>query len=366
MLRKLFASRGFVSVLGVVLVGALAAVAGFVMLRPTAARIGYCAILPDAIGLYRGNDVTLRGIKVGAVTAVRNEGSGVRVEFRIDARHPLRGEPTATTLSDTIVADRRLALNESTGAPWNPGSCITKTATPKSITQTLDAMSKLADQLDGGSDPARRGTLSAAVSEFDRATAGTGPTLNSIITQLASALRNPDSSVAHIGSLIDTLTTLSKSVADGWGDLRQMLDGLSPILELVNNVWDQVVQIVHSIVVILPWFNDITTKYGERILGLLDKTVPFLDLAAAHADSLAKIIDLIPVVANGFRTVTDPATGAIMVAYSAPRVALDQPGADQVCAAIDAVLPGHCTGSGDGLAATDLTALVLSLAGGAR
>ncbi|WP_405136615.1 MlaD family protein [Nocardia sp. NBC_01388] len=366
MLHKLFASRGFVSALGVVLVGALAVVAGFVLLRPTAARIGYCAIMPDAIGLYVGNDVTLRGIKVGSVTSLRNEGSEVRVDFRIDAGHPLRGEPTATTLSDTIVADRRLALNGSTGARWNPGTCVTKTATPKSITQTLDAMSKLADQLDGGTDPARQNTLSAAVAEFDRATAGTGPKLNTIITQLAAALRSPDSSIAHIGSLLDTLTTLSKSVADGWGGLRQMLSGLSPILQLVNNVWDQVVQIVNSVVVILPWFNDITTKYGGPILGLLDKTVPFLDLAAAHASSLQKIIDLIPVVAGGFRTVTDPATGAIMVSYSAPRVALDQPGADQVCAAINALLPTGCTQSGNGLASTDLTTLVLGLAGGAK
>lgn len=366
MLNRLFASRGFVSVLGALLAGALALAAGIVLLQPAKARIDYCAILPDAIGLYVGNDVTLRGITVGTVSAITNENSAVRVDFRIDAQHPLRGDPTATTVSDTIVADRRLAVNSSSGADWNPRTCLTRTATPKSINQTLDALSALADQLDGGNDPAHRDSIGNAVAEFDRATAGTGPKLNTIITQLASALRSPDVSIAHIGSLIDALTSLSKSVADGWGDLRQMLSGLSPILQLVNDVWDQVVQIVHSVVVLLPWLNDITTEYGGPILGLLDKTVPFLDLAAAHAGSLRQLLDLIPVAATGFGTVTDPRTGRVMVAYHAPKVKLDQLGSEQICAAINVVAPGRCAGTSDGPATTDLTALVLGMIGRAQ
>ncbi|MFE9577047.1 MlaD family protein [Nocardia sp. NPDC006044] len=363
MLRRLFASRGFVSALGALLAGVIAIAAGIVLLQPAKGRIGYCAILPDTIGLYVGNDVTLRGIKVGTVTAITNENAAVRVDFRIDAEYPLRGDPTATTVSDTVVADRRLAVNSSSGPDWKPQTCLTRTATPKSITQTLDALSTLADQLDGGGDPARRDSISNAVAEFDRATAGTGPRLNTVITQLASVLRSPDASIAHIGSLLDALTSLSKSVANGWGDLRQMLTGLSPILQLVNNVWDQVVQIVNSIVVLLPWINDITSKYGGRILGLLDNTVPFLDLAAAHAGSLQQLLDLIPVVDKGFRTVTDPGTGRFMVSYRGPTVTLDQPGADQICAALDALLPGRCTKSSEGLATTDLTTLILGMVG---
>ncbi|AYF79409.1 MCE family protein [Nocardia yunnanensis] len=366
MLRRLFASRGLVSLLGALVVATVVAVAAIVMWQPMQKRIAYCAIMPDAIGLYVGNDVSLRGIKVGEVTGIRAQGTGIRVDFRIDADHPLRGDVTVTTVSDTIVADRRLAVNGGKGPDWQPGTCITKTATPKSITQTLDALAKLADQLDGGDDPAQHGRISAAVAEFDKATAGTGPKLNDIITQLAGALRSPDTSIAHLGALIDTMTSLSKSVADGWGDLRTMLAGLSPVLQLVNQVWGQVVQIVNSIVVILPMFNDITTKYGGPILELLDKTVPFLDLAAAHVGSLQQLIDMIPVAAQGFREVTDPQTGRLMVSYAAPRVALAQPDAEQVCAAVNALAPGRCAKADGGLASVDLSALVLGLAGGVK
>ncbi|WP_169586481.1 MlaD family protein [Antrihabitans stalactiti] len=339
MLRNLLASRGFVSILGAVVVAAIAAACAFVLLQPTKARIDYCAIMPDSVGLYVGNDVTLRGILVGAVSDIRTEGTGVRVEFRIDADHPLRDTASATTVSDTIVADRRLAVNDMAGPAWNPSECITKTATPKSLTQTLDSLASLADQLDGGNDPAARSTISAAVTQFDQSLAGTGPKLNDIVTKLAAALRSPDAAIGRIGTLIDTMSSLSQSIANGWGDLRTMLTNLSPLLQLVNTIWDQVVQVVNSIVVILPWLNDITTKYGGPILQLLDKTVPFLDLVAAHVGTLERLIDMIPALESGFRTITDPATGVPMVSYAPPTT---------------------------GLTPADLAALVFGPAGGAR
>jgi phospholipid/cholesterol/gamma-HCH transport system substrate-binding protein len=339
MLRNLVASRGFVSILGAAVVAAIAAAGAFVLLEPTKARIDYCAIMPDAIGLYVGNDVTLRGIRVGTVSDIRSDGTKVRVDFRIDADHPLRDTVTATTVSDTIVADRRLAVNDAPGNTRNPDDCITQTATPKSLTQTLDSLADLADKLDGGSDPAARNTISTAVTAFDRSVSGTGPKINDIITKLAAALRSPDAAIGRIGSLIDTMSSLSQSIANGWGDLRTMLDGLSPLLQLVNEVWDQVVQVVNSIVVILPWINDITTKYGGPILKLLDKTVPFLDLVAAHVGTLERLIDMIPALESGFRTITDPETGVPMVSYAPP---------------------------GNAFTATDLAGLVFGSAGGTR
>lgn len=361
MFRRFLGSRGFVSLLAAVLVAAVAAVAAIVALHPERRQVNYCAIMADAIGLYPGNEVTLRGIKVGSVTGIRADGDRVRVDFRIDAAHPLRAATSAATVSDTIVADRRLAVNDRTGPAWNPATCITTTATPKSITQTLDAFSSLAGQLDTGTTPP--GALGAAVGAFGTATAGLGPQLHDIVMQLGVVLRSPDTAIGHIGSLIDTLTSLSHSIAGGWGNLRQMLAGLTPVLQLVNEIWSEVVQLVHSVVVILPLFNDITTKYGGPVLRILDHTVPFLDLVAAHVSTLRQLLDLMPVLAGEFRNVTDPSTGRIAVTYAAPKVALPAPAADQICATLNAITPGKCRPGAGGAAAVDLTTLVLGAAG---
>ncbi|MEV6558224.1 MlaD family protein [Nocardia sp. NPDC051756] len=363
MLRKFLASRGFVSILGGVLVAVVAAGVAFVMLEPMKKVIGYCAIMPDAVGLYTGNDVTMRGMKVGTVTGIRPEGLGVRVDFAVDAAHPLRGTASATTVSDTIVADRNLAvLGTKGGADWNPNACVTKTVTPKSLTATFTALSKVADELQGGDDPAQRDRIKQAVTQFDKATAGDGPKFNDIIQELAAALRQPDAAISHIGSLIDKINELSASVANGWGKLRQMLDGFAPILQTVNDVWGQVVEIINAIVTIVPWVNDVTTKYGSPILRLLDDSVPYIQLIGANVGSAQQLIDMVPAIAELFRTVTDPATQRVAVSYAPPKVALAQPDADQVCAAINAVAPGRCTDAA-GLAKVDLVPFVLTMGG---
>ncbi|MBL1079601.1 MCE family protein [Nocardia sp. 2] len=364
MLARLFGSRGFLSAMGAVLAAVLAGVAALVLLQPLKKQIAYCAIMPDAIGLYTGNEVSLRGIRVGTVTGIRPEGTGVRVDFRIDAAHPLRGKTTAATVSDTLVADRRLAVNTTKGDDWDPGTCITQTATPKSISATLDAVTTLAKQLNGDGDPAGQQTLAAAITAFDAATTGTGPKLHDIITQLAAALQSPDESIAHIGSLIDTLSSLSQSVADGWGDLHEMLAGLASVIELTNQVWNQVVELIDSVVVILPWLNDISTKYAGTILELLDRAVPTLELIASDVGSLQRLIGMTPAVVSAFRTVPDPQTGATMISYAAPKVALAQPAADQICAAVAVLDPGKCVAADNGMSGLDLTDLVLSLMGG--
>ncbi|MFF2554318.1 MlaD family protein [Nocardia sp. NPDC058058] len=363
MLRSFIASRAFVSIMAGVLAVIVAAVGAVYFLEPNKKMIAYCAIMPDGIGLYRGNDVKMRGMKVGSVTDLRPEGTGVRVDFEVEAAHPLRGEASATTVSDSIVADRTLAVFGTKGADWKNADCITKTVTPKSLTQTFSAMSKVADELQGGDDPAQADRIKQAITLFDRATAGSGPKINDIITQLSAALRSPDAAVSHIGSLIDKLNELIASVANNWGDLRQMLDGFAPILQTVNDVWDQVTELVNSIVTILPWLNDVTTKYGGPILQLLDSSVPLVHLLGANVGGLQQLVSMVPSIAGMFRTATDPQTGAIGVSWAAPRVALPAPQAEQVCAALNAVAPGRCGGTADGMTSVDLVPLILGSVG---
>ena len=67
MLHKLLGSRAFMSIAGTVAVVAVAVVGYLVAFQPLKATTAYCAIMPDSVGLYPGNQVTMRGITVGNV-----------------------------------------------------------------------------------------------------------------------------------------------------------------------------------------------------------------------------------------------------------------------------------------------------------
>lgn len=362
--QRLLASPGFVTVIGGVLVAILSVVGYFVAFRPLDKTIGYCAILPDAVGLYPSNHVTMLGMPVGTVTALSPDGAGVRVEFEVDADHPLTGQVIATTVADTLLADRNLAVLGEPGAPdWNRNTCVTRTFTPKSMTETLAAFSALADQLGGNGDPAERSRIRDTVAAFQRATSGTGPKMNALIQDLGTALRAPDAAIGHIGALLDALGELSTSISVNWQDIKTTLLNAGPGIAFVNEVWQQVIQIVDSLLVDFPMFNDIARKYGREILGGIDDLAPYLRLLGAGVGSLKQVIDMIPALVGAFQRAIDPETGEVRLTYAAPKVALPQADADQICAAVNTVTPGRCKTSDNGLAGVDLAAIVLGSVG---
>lgn len=318
-MNRLLASRGFISVAGAVLAAVVAVAAYFVVFDPMKKTVAYCAMMPDAVGLYPGNHVTMLGISVGTVNRIRPDGTGVRVDFTVDARHALHGDVSATTVNDTVVADRQLAVLGDSHSPtrWPSGQCITKTFTPKSITETLAAFTKVANEL-GGSE-AGQTQIGGAIAALAKATSGTGPRINALINELGTALRAPDAAIGHVGALVDAINGLATAIANHWDEIESMLQPLDIGLSLINVVWDEVVQLLNSILVILPWFNSITVKYGSGILHGLDASVRWLDLLAANAGSLEKLLALVPGVTAAFRRVTDPKTGKLQISYAAPR-----------------------------------------------
>ncbi|MFI6866482.1 MlaD family protein [Nocardia sp. NPDC050406] len=364
-MKRFLGSQGFITLVGVTAVAIVAAAAYLIAFDPLKRTVGYCAIMPDAIGLYPGNDVTMLGLPVGTVTGVRPENDSVRVTFDVDADHLLYGDVTATTVSDTILADRDLeVLGESESrVPWDERVCIDKTFTPKSISQTLEAFSDLADELTGHGDPAEQERLRIGVRTFDQATEGTGQRLNLLIKDLATALRQPDAAIGHLGEIIDAFSGIAESVALNWADIKLAVTRAPEGFDFVNSMWGHAVAIVDALLVILPWLDRIAHKYGRPILRGLDALVPKLTLLSAHIGSLRQLLEMIPAIVTAFEQFIDPVTGETKVTYAAPKVALPQADADHVCAVVNAVLPGRCGSSADGMAQVDLVPLVLGLAG---
>ncbi|MFI6866752.1 MlaD family protein [Nocardia sp. NPDC050406] len=364
-MKRLVSSQGFVTAFGVALVTLLAIAGYLVVADPTRPTLTYCADMPDAVGLYPGNHVTKLGMPVGEIVTVTPRDGRARVEFTVDADHRLRGDVLATSVSDTLVADRELeVLGEIGPKPdWQLGTCITNTFTPKSISETLHAFTGLADQLNGGGEAGERNRLRDGVQAFAEATSGTGPRLNQVIRDLASALKQPDAAIGNIGALIDSFAAISASVAINWADIETMVTQAAPGISLVNEIWDGVVQIVRSLTVLLPWLNNLSLKYGRDILNGLDELVPYTKLLAANIGGLQQLLEMLPVFTGAFERLVDPDTGAARVTWSPPRVALPQDRADALCAAVQAATPGRCPDASNGLSGTDLVPFVLGLAG---
>ncbi|RJO79453.1 MCE family protein [Nocardia panacis] len=365
MLKRMLGSQAFMSLAGAAVIVALAVAGYFVVFDPWKKTQAYCAMMSDSIGLYPGNQVTMRGIPVGSVTSVRNQGREVRVDFEVDAKYRVYADAGATTVSDTVVADRSLAVLSSgkERKTWDGAECITNTLTPKSLTETLTALSQLADQLNG-SGAAEDNSLAKGLNSLDRATVGTGPQINALIQKLGSALNQPDADIGHLAGIFDTFSEVSKKVTAHWGDLQSMLVRMGPALNQASTeLLGPGAELFDALRQVLPVLNDLTTMFGDTILKGLDATVPLVKLLRANVGSLREIVLMTPVLTDAFRTVTDPGTGAPGLTYSPPRVRVPEQNAAAVCAAVNLAAPGRCVGSADGMVDLELTQLVLGMTG---
>ncbi|MCX4092053.1 MlaD family protein [Nocardia sp. alder85J] len=358
-LHRMLGSRAFMSIVGAVALVALVVVGYLVIFQPVKRTESYCAIMPDSIGLYVGNQVTMRGIPVGSVTSIAPQNGAVKVEFAVAADKPVYADAGATTLSDSVVASRQLAVvtgGQTTGR-WNRGQCLTKTLTPKSITETLTALAQLSAQLDGP-DQDHPDALARGLSALNDATSGTGPQINAIVQKLSGALSSPDADIAHLAGIFDAFASVAQQVERHWGDLTTMLTRLAPVLDqAAADLLAPGAQIMDGLRQVLPMLNDLTTAFGDPIMKALDDTVPLVKFLRADVGSLAQIITMTPVLAQAFRS-----AGASGIGYAPPRVAVPQANADQVCAVVNALAPGRCDAA-DGLAKVDLVPLVLATAG---
>ncbi|MBC7303451.1 MAG: MCE family protein, partial [Nocardia sp.] len=350
MWKQILRSRGLMSatvVLTLVLAGAL----GLRLSTPHPPTRAYCAVMPDSIGLYEGSAVTVMGIQVGRVTEISIDGASARVEFTVRADRTLPLDVGAVTVSDTLIADRRLALigAEPAGPGWNSSDCITKTLTPKSLTQTFDALAALADQLNGADDPSQRTAVGAGIDALDRASAGTGDQINDIIVALSRALAAPDAAIGHLGQLLDALTELAHRARGGWSQVESTVTGLPQTFDdIVTIAFPPIIQIVDTLADLLPQLNDVIMMFGSPALRGVNSVPNLSRMIAAGVGSLADIIAMTPAVASGFAGALDPVTGALTIGYAPPKLVLAQHDTAQICAAVQVVTGQPCQAAESG------------------
>ncbi|MBF6325956.1 MlaD family protein [Nocardia cyriacigeorgica] len=365
MVKRILGSQAFMSIAGALVIVLLAVVGYVIAFDPIKETRSYCAIMPDSVGLYEGNKVSMRGIDVGTVTGIRPEGAAVRVDFEVDGQYPVYADASATTVSDSVVADRELAVLASgkTAEQWDAGQCITKTLTPKSLTETITALAALSEEI-GGTPQTQPDALAGGLRALDSATAGTGAQINNLVMKLGSTLKSPDADIGHLAGIFDAFSSVSQKVSTHWGDLKTMLTRLAPVLNQASN--DLLVPgaaLFDGLREVLPMLNDLTTILADPLMGTLDGLLPLVKMLRANVGSLRDIVLMTPALTSAFRSVTDPSTGAPGLVYAPPKVAIAQRDADQVCTAINAVAPGRCAGAGNGMVDVQLVQLVLGLAG---
>ncbi|WP_330181629.1 MlaD family protein [Nocardia sp. NBC_01503] len=272
---------------------------------------GFCAIMPDTIGLYPGNFVTRMGVRIGTVDRTDPEGAGVRVTFSLDDSQSIAATTKAVTRSTSILADRSIELtgNNQPGPHLTPGHCIplSDTATPKSISEITAATAGLIDGI------TRSGTTSAANGALDNLSsqlAGNGAAAGAAVTTLSHALADPDHATATLGQLLADIAPLLAATRTHWDDIESALATAPPGIDAVaTQVFPAITKIFDGLPGAMDLCLDLAQRYGTLLWPGLDTVAAALHLAATGEDSIAQLANSLPVLADSIATLTNARTG---------------------------------------------------------
>lgn len=345
--RKAIKSKWLVTGAVVVLIAVLAA--GFWGYKQvTSSSKSYCAQMSDAVGMFDGNAVTRRGVKVGTVTSITPKGNMAIIKFTVDSDQKLPADVGAVTVSPSILAVRQLALmGDYHGGPTLPeNGCIqlANTKTPVSIAQSLESVSKLSSQLTTDGGPQQLGQVLASMNTVNGELAGTGPVLNSIIKQLAVQPNTPiDGAMGDIGTLIDSLSGLTAGMAGNWGSGKQLVEAVVNGQAWIQPSLVDLKKIVLAVQPVISVLGSLIERYGHFIFPAVDAVVPMARVIGAGFRSFGDLLGIVPPLVRAFTVNFDQSTFGLSIKYTPPSTHVPAQNPVGTCANINRYFPGQCT-----------------------
>jgi phospholipid/cholesterol/gamma-HCH transport system substrate-binding protein len=224
-------SRMTVVIIGA-LVLAIVAVGAVVGLGGGSSTKHLTAYFPRTIGLYKGNDVRVLGIKVGTVDSLTPDGNRVKVTMSYTGDQKIPANADAELIEPSIVSDRyvQLAPAYTRGPVLKDGAVLSldHTHTPLELDNIFENINSLDTAL-GPKGANSKGALSRLVDISAKNLAGNGPRLNGAIKEFAAAISTLSGSRGNLFSTVSALQKFTTTLARHDGGVRALNANLATV-----------------------------------------------------------------------------------------------------------------------------------------
>ncbi|WP_341267004.1 MlaD family protein [Gordonia malaquae] len=282
-----------------------------------------CADFTDAVGLYEGNNVSMLGVTVGKVEEIKQLERAVRVTMTIPSDLELPADVGATTVSTSIVTDRRVEFSKpyTDGPAFDGSSCITKTKTPKGISDVLDGINSTAADILGStraeSEDGKR-QVAEFIENIDRIVGGSGSQANLALAAISQVIGDPAEKDALARRLVDNSAELTSMFVTNWPDFEKVLSRLSAVADLISGSTNGLGSAIAYANDFLPVLARNIAKYDEQAYGVLDVYVPRAHELLSRAGDLKEILAYLPILIRKAPGIFDPVRNALLLTYRSP------------------------------------------------
>lgn len=240
-----------------------------------ATSVHYQALFIEAGGLDAGDNVTLSGVKVGAVQNISLHNGQALVTFNVAGRVRLGGKTTAHIRTGSLLGRRVLTLESSGNPAMHPSDVIpvSRTSSPYTLSEAVgDLTTNVA------------GTDTDAI---NRSLDTLSETLNQIAPQLGPTFEGVAGLSRTVNERDKSLRDLLKSASDVTGILAQRSDQVNTLILNSNDLLGVLVGQRQAIVGLLANVS----AAAKEISGVVHDNEPKLAATLQRLNSIAAMLE---------------------------------------------------------------------------
>ncbi|BAW10639.1 mammalian cell entry protein [Nocardia seriolae] len=225
-----------VALVAILLIGASYLAISVMRVNPLRETYRVTVNLDRSGGLQEGNDVTLRGYRVGKVTDIRliDNGAAIAATAEIDKKYSIPADTLVAVGALSGAGEQYIDFrpNSEQGPYLHGGSVVqydqAKVKTPTPVWQVLDNASVLISQV----DPDKFGTI---LTELDTALSGGPDQLRSMIDAISLATTGLDNLLPQTTNLLKNLQTIAGTTSLAQPDLGTLTRNLDLLFNQFHN-----------------------------------------------------------------------------------------------------------------------------------
>lgn len=295
-------------------VAVLIAAAAVTALRPRASQHTLVAYFTRAVGVHPGSDVRVLGVRVGEVTAVRPEGTSVRVELDYDAKVPVPADVRAVIVPPSVVSDRYVQLTPAYASGPTAAEGVVLPTSRTAVPVELDDVYRALDELNRALGPQganRDGALSTLVATGKANLAGNGTQLHDALAHLSRAAATLAAGRADLFGTVADLADFTTALAQSDQQVRLFNAQLAQVGEELAGERQVLAAALHSLSVALA---DVTSFVRDNRAALKSNVEALADITGAlvrQEQALIEVLDVGPLALSNLNLAYNARSGTI-------------------------------------------------------
>jgi phospholipid/cholesterol/gamma-HCH transport system substrate-binding protein len=250
-----------------------------------ATAVRYQALFSEAGGLAVGNDVTVSGIKVGAVSNVSLRNGDALVTFTMKGKIPLGSDTTAHIRTGTLLGERVLTLESAGSGMMHPMDVIpvSRTSSPYSLTEAVSDFTSYAGATNTATLNQSLDTLAATLNQI---APQLGPTFDAL-TRLSRTLNGRNTT---LGELFKSASDVTGILSERSQQVNKLILNGDDLLQVLAARRQEIVELLASTSAVARQLSGLVHDNESKLAPTLEKLNSVTAVLEKNRDNIAKAL----------------------------------------------------------------------------